>query len=111
MCKSLQFVICTSTFMLHPWLTNIRNVTNATYFLAQSIPNISHNSQIIYYNTNRTMAQNSDCKIQAFKLKLSKNSLAHSLSVSTYSNHWNEFKLEMQKWVKQGKSKESELKN
>ena len=92
----MQFLICTSTCILDPWLTKIRN---------------SHNSQIIYYNTNSTKAQNSDHKIQAFKLKLSKNSLAHSLSVSAYSDYWIKVKLEMPKWVKQCKSNERELKN
>ena len=72
---------------------------------------ISHNFQIIYYNTNRTVSQNSDCKIQAFKLKLSKNSLAHCLNVSAYSGYWIKVKLGMPKSVKQGKSNERELKN
>ena len=35
MCKSLQYVICTITCMLDPWLTEIRNVANAVYFLTQ----------------------------------------------------------------------------
>ena len=33
------------------------------------------------------MAQNSEGKIQAFKSKLSKNSLEHCLSVSAYSDY------------------------
>ena len=46
MCKSLQFVVCTSSCMLDPWLTKIRNVTNASYFLAQSVPyTLVHQSQ------------------------------------------------------------------
>ena len=99
MCKSLQFVICTR-------LTKIRNVTNAIYFLAQGVPYtfyVSHNSQIIYYNTNRIVAQNSDHTIQAFKLKLSKNTLAHCLRVSAYSDYWIKLKLGTPKRVKQGK--------
>ena len=84
-------------------------MTNAIYFLAQSVP--CHNSQIVYYNTSRTAAQNADLKIQAFKLKLSKNSLAHCLSVSAYSDYWIKVKFGMTKWVKQGNSNKSELKN
>ena len=38
MCKSLQFLMCTRTCMLGSWLTKIRNVTNAIYILAQSVP-------------------------------------------------------------------------
>ena len=57
------------------------------------------------------MAQNSDRKIQAFKLELSKKPLAHCLSVSVYSDYWIQVKLGMPKWVKRGKSNERELKN
>ena len=39
------------------------------------------------------MGQNLDRKTQALKLKLSKNSLAHCLSVSAYSDHWIKVKL------------------
>ena len=73
-------------------------MTNATYFLAQSVP--CHNFQIVYYNTNRTAAQKAGIKIQAFKLKLSINSLAHGLSVSSYSDYWIKVKLGMPIWVK-----------
>ena len=72
---------------------------------------INQSSQIIYYNTNRTVAQNSDHKIQTFKLKLSNNSLAHCLSVLAYSDYWIKVKLGMLKLVKQGKSNQRELKN
>ena len=61
------------------------------------------------YNTNRTVAQNSE--ETHFKLKLSKKSLAHCLSVSGYSEFWIKVKLGMPKWVKQGKRNERELKN
>ena len=57
------------------------------------------------------MVQNTDHKIQAFKLKLLKNYLAHCLSVSTYSDYWIKVKIRMPKWVKQGTSNDRELKN
>ena len=47
------------------------------------------------YNTNRTVAQNSE--ETHFKLKLSKKSLAHCLSVSGYSGFWIKIKLGMPK--------------
>ena len=51
MCKSLQVVIGTSACKLDPQLTKVRNMTNAIYFLTQSVPFIrvlhSH-SQIVY---------------------------------------------------------------
>ena len=57
------------------------------------------------------MVQNTDHKIQAFKLKLLKNYLPHCLSVSTYSDYGIKVKIRMSKWVIQGTSNDIELKN
>ena len=56
-------------------------------YLSVSYDYDSHDSQTNYYNTNWTVTQNSDRKIQAFKLKHSKNSLAHCLSASVSFKH------------------------
>ena len=75
--------------MLDPWLTKIRNMTNAIYFLAQSVPyTLLHQSQ--FSNNLLQYKYGSGPKL---KLKLPKKSLAHLKSNLEYQNELNRVKV------------------